>query len=359
MVKSSAAIFCDAHSITDGGGISYSLSIAESLSRHFEIVDLFFKPSMDLNLIRGLYRIGDRISLRTREESKSSRLIRILNRNLNLLPYSLVVYKTDYIPSLIFHRKLLLICDFPWEPAVTIGQRITKTLASGFITNSGFTGKVVKKIWGVDAEVVNPVVALIKSSKKSDSILSVGRLTLHGRSKYQDKMIGAFKELVDEGLKGWTLNLAGFCPEESTRQYLEEISEGYPIKVYANISREKIEALYAESKIYWHACGVGHDEKTEPSFMEHFGISVTEALGAGSVPVVVGKGGPKEIIESGVNGLHWFDFEELKSQTRKLINSPELLKNLRNNAEASSLKYSKNAFDEAVDRCLKKISLLT
>jgi glycosyltransferase involved in cell wall biosynthesis len=355
----SVAIFSDANSVKDGGGISYTLSFAESLSRHFEVVDLFFKPSMDLNLIRGLYRIGDRITLRNREESKGSRLIRVLNRNLNLLPYSLVVYKTDYIPSIIFHRKFLLMCDFPREPAITAGQKLTKRLANGFITNSEFTKKIVKKLWGVEATVVNPIVDAIKPDRKDNSILSVGRFILHGRSKQQDKMIKAFREMVDEGLEGWTLNLAGFCSDDNVRQTLERMSEGYPIKIHPNVNRQEIEALYATSKVYWHACGVDHDEESDPALMEHFGISVTEALSAGSVPVVVGKGGPKEIIEDGINGLYWFDFDELKSQTKSIIDFPTRLDTLRRNAQISSLKYSRSSFDQAVDRCLSEMGIIS
>ena len=39
--------------------------------------------------------------------------------------------------------------------------------------------------------------------------------------------------------------------------------------------------------------------------VEHFGISVVEAMAAGAVPLAVGKGGVGEIITPGENGILW------------------------------------------------------
>ncbi len=46
--------------------------------------------------------------------------------------------------------------------------------------------------------------------------------------------------------------------------------------------------LYARASIFWHAAGLGEDAEDDPNRMEHFGISIVEAMSAGAVPVVLG-----------------------------------------------------------------------
>ena len=83
-------------------------------------------------------------------------------------------------------------------------------------------------------------------------------------------------------------------------------------------------ALYAESSIYWHAGGYGEDDALEPHRLEHFGITTVEAMAAKCVPVVIGKGGQRELIRHGEDGFLWYTTADLLGYTRMLIEQVDL-----------------------------------
>jgi glycosyltransferase involved in cell wall biosynthesis len=105
------------------------------------------------------------------------------------------------------------------------------------------------------------------------------------------------------------------------------------------------------SKIFWHAKGYSHDENTEPAELEHFGITTVEAMSAGCVPVVINKGGQREIVNDGTNGFLWDTPEELIEKTISLLRDPEKCRIMSKNAGETVDRYS---FDEFT----KKLRLL-
>ncbi|MCA1602183.1 MAG: glycosyltransferase, partial [Acidobacteria bacterium] len=96
--------------------------------------------------------------------------------------------------------------------------------------------------------------------------------------------------------------------------------------------------------IFWHAAGYGEDESTRPIFVEHFGISTVEAMAAGCVPVVINKGGQREIVQHGVNGFLWDTLEELKEYTAMLMNDDKLHARMAEAARESARLYSREMF---------------
>ena len=86
--------------------------------------------------------------------------------------------------------------------------------------------------------------------------------------------------------------------------------------------------LYGRASIFWHAAGLGEDTEDDPNRMEHFGISIVEAMSAGAVPVVLGEAGPAEIVEPGRSGRHYTDLDDLVAQTVDLIADPDELARL-------------------------------
>lgn len=79
------------------------------------------------------------------------------------------------------------------------------------ICNSQFTKKVIDSEYGIDSIVIYPPVptSQIKSKRKENIILSVGRFSQLAQSKHQDVLIKAFRKLADEGFTDWKLVLAG------------------------------------------------------------------------------------------------------------------------------------------------------
>jgi glycosyltransferase involved in cell wall biosynthesis len=115
--------------------------------------------------------------------------------------------------------------------------------------------------------------------------------------------------------------------------------------LHPNIPFLDLVTLYEQSDIYWHASGF---EETDPTKMEHFGITTVEAMAAGCVPVVIKKGGQIEIVEEGVSGLFWESKEELANKTMILVEDPEKMVKLSDQAIEKSKYFSKEAFKENI-----------
>lgn len=100
---------------------------------------------------------------------------------------------------------------------------------------------------------------------------------------------------------------------------LKNLAKGLPVKILVNVSRKELIEQLSKARIYWHAMGY---ESKNPQDQEHFGISVVEAMASGCVPVVVNKGGLKEIV-GGKYGEVWESVDELVNKTLEVIkNNP-------------------------------------
>ena len=128
------------------------------------------------------------------------------------------------------------------------------------------------------------------------TILSVGRFFAGGHNKRQDVVIDAFRQVLQNGLKGYDLALAGSIhpgPERRKRYHeLRSLAEGLPCTFHPNVARDDLAALYERSAVLVHAAGYGVDPDEFPESLEHFGITPVEASSFGCIPVVYGQGGP-------------------------------------------------------------------
>jgi len=110
--------------------------------------------------------------------------------------------------------------------------------------------------------------------------------------------------------------------------------------------------FYSKASIYWHATGFGEDEENYPQKMEHFGISTVEASAAGAVPVVIGKGGQKEIVSDDKNGRLWTTKAQLYEITLNLINDKDQLVRLAENAIKNSRRFSEEVFIKEYEKII-------
>jgi glycosyltransferase involved in cell wall biosynthesis len=223
------------------------------------------------------------------------------------------------------------------------------------IYNSNFTQQIVEQTWPFTGEVVYPPVSTeeFKSLPKKKMIINVGRFFGYLRGKKQDVMIQMFKQMVDKGgAKDWSLHLAGSAGE-GDMEYVEELKKsatGYDIYIHPNIPFQDLKKLYGEGSIYWHASGFGEDD---PKKFEHFGITTVEAMAAGCIPVVINKGGQREIVESGVSGFLWDNREECLERTVELMNNGHQLNKMANSAQERSRDFSKQKFEEHIRLLIK------
>ncbi|MFC1655428.1 glycosyltransferase [Patescibacteria group bacterium] len=220
------------------------------------------------------------------------------------------------------------------------------------VANSKYTNGWLEKKWKLKADkVIYPPIDMAhkKSVKKENIILSVGRFEESG-SKKQYELAEAFSEICKKNKKianEWKLILAGGTIQKNP--YLKKIqrfvkSNSCNIEIQTNVENEDLKQLYANAKIFWHACGLNQHKKKNPHLIEHFGMSTVEAMQNGCAPIVINGGGQREIIDHKKNGFRFNSEKDLKKITLKLIKNENLLRNIQKNAKNDSKKYEKHIF---------------
>lgn len=346
---------------TFGGGEKYMMTIAEVLSPG-NTVDILLDSNLN-NL--GAEYLKDKLSRRFNLDlgrvsftaapvGKGSTAFR---RLFFLKSYDILFYLTDgsiFYPT--SKRNILHIqSPLAGQPAKSAWGKLKLKGWNLIIYNSRFTKEHSQNYWPVESEIIYPPVDAdkIKPLKKKKYILSVGRFFGYLKDKKHELLIKIFKELSESGkIPEWSLHLAGSAGE-GDRDYLEslkDLAEGMPVKFYPNLGYDDLVKLYGESSIYWHASGFS---EADPAKMEHFGISTVEAMAAGCVPVVIGKGGQKEIVEHAVSGYLWNSLDELKNFTIKLVNNEGLRTQIAKEAIKKAKIFSKENFASNILEVIK------
>jgi glycosyltransferase involved in cell wall biosynthesis len=223
---------------------------------------------------------------------------------------------------------------------------------------SEYSQSWVRHYWNRPSEILYPPVDVesFRAGRKCPQILNVGRFFAGQHNKKHQFMITVFKKMVDQGLTGWSLHLAGgTTPGEEHQAYLVDMFEqvkGYPIEIHPDITHSELSDLYSTTSIYWHASGYGENDRHDPEKFEHFGITTVEAMAAGCVPVVIAKGGQPEIVQHGKNGFLWNSLEELQGSTQRLVRDVILMQTLSQQAIKDSRKYSKGVFYQRLSELL-------
>ena len=229
-------------------------------------------------------------------------------------------------------------------------------------TISRFTQQWVQAWWQRSSTLLYPpvdVAAFAPTAPKRNWILHVGRFFAGNHNKKHLTLIAAFRELVDHGLTDWELHLAGgLNTGQLHADYLHQVriaAQGYPIMLHVDIAFAALAALYAQSTIYWHASGYGETELHAPEKFEHFGITTVEAMAAGCVPVVIGKGGQPEIVCHGQDGFLWQTLAELQGYTRQVITDTLLRQQLSHAARLRSQEFGHARFEQRLAAAIEAL----
>lgn len=383
---------------TLGGGERHSLAIAEYLSRSHHVTVL---SSADVDAGQISERLGLDVAricfqpIVSRDEQTLAAATRGYDLFINASNW-------DFFPSQARHSVMLVY--FPLKPVGQSGrlryllgrvltdsgiaaqiQPLTSRLLPGMNTrlenlippnfldcvatydsiwaNSRFTQKWIQEYWQLESDVLTPPVAVdaFHSAAKQLYILSVGRFFAGNHNKKHLAMVQTFGEMVDDGLTGWELHLVGGIAQGAEHlAYLDRVraaAEGYPITIHVDLPFDGLHDLYAAGAIYWHAAGYGEDEATTPEKFEHFGITTVEAMAAGCVPVVFGKGGQPEVVAHGTDGFLWYTGDELKRYTLDLIGDPEARQEMSLRAMAASRQFDQTRFEERLAALLQGLHL--
>ncbi len=218
-------------------------------------------------------------------------------------------------------------------------------------TNSEFTKKYIEKFWQTNIDYVHqPYVddqELQNQQKKEKIILSVGRFFCQLHSKRQDVLVDFFKSLTEldsQALKDWRLVLLGHKEDELFAQKVSDLAKNLNIEILHEADRKTLIQLYKKASLYWHASGFEIDEEENPEKVEHFGIATLEAMSAGVVPLVINKGGQKEILGESLQACLWTNKDDCLNKTLKLIKDNQEREKLGELARKRSLFFSKEKF---------------
>jgi len=194
------------------------------------------------------------------------------------------------------------------------------------------------------------------------TILTVGRFFTGGHNKRQDVVIEAFRRMVEQGMEGMELALAGSIhpsPEGRSRFHeLQSLASGLDCTFYPNISRNDLATLYERSAVLIHAAGFGVDAEEFPERLEHFGITPIEAASFGCIPVVYGEGGPREVVRVLGCDTTFSTVDECADIVSGLLKDPRGSTALSAHIRESSQVYSAEAYCNGIDESLRDLGVL-
>jgi len=331
---------------TLGGGERYALTLAEHLVAKGWQVDVFGCGS---EIKKDLM---SKFNLKLKRVNFVPNIRSLLSRLKKTREYDLFFWLSDGSIPFLFSQNNILHFQVPFHDVNGRSRlnQIKLKKIDHIVCNSKFTKKFIDREYGVNSRVIYPPIDVetFSPGKKKNLILSVGRFSQLLQAKRQDILVVSFKKLCDQGLKDWQLVLVGATGVggEDYFNQLKRKTKGYPIDLLNDIDFNSLKKLYSEAKIFWSASGYDIDERKEPERVEHFGMTIVEAMAAGCVPVVIGKGGAKEIIRSREHGFLWENEKELIKITQEMIDSPKTLNTLVKAVVKSSQKFSKKQFQQ-------------
>ncbi len=326
---------------TLGGGERYTLSFAKVLLSEGYSVDMEWKDEQILEKLEKRFGLNLK-GVDIKPDIKKGD------------GYDLCFWVSDGSIPLMHARRNILHFQVPFHDVngKSLINKMKMFRINKFVCNSKFTKDFIDKEFGVNSIVIYPPVDIekFKPKRKENIILYVGRFSKILQSKGQEVLVNTFKEMCDNGLENWKLVLAGGA-EVGVGEFvkrLKELSENLPIEIIESPSFDELRNLYGKAKIFWSASGYGRDEDKNPESMEHFGITIVEAMSAGAVPVIFNGGGHKEILSGGSSGYLWKDTNELKTFSQELISDSKQLRMFEDGAIKNAGDYSLKNFSKNI-----------
>ena len=246
----------------------------------------------------------------------------------------------------------LMICHFPERRPVT---HFFPPLYTEIWANSAYTAHHMEQRWGLNPHrLLAPPADLpteppLPPNRKRRLVLSVARFETGGTKK-QKEMLRAWARLLDSAptMRGqWSLVLAGGSTPDNP--YLDELHDLIPrlglgsgdVEIRPNVPYPELVTLYREASLFWHLCGLHQDD---PAKVEHFGMTIVEAMSHGVVPLVFNGGGQAEIVRHGVDGYTVSNTTRLQAHTLNLMTQEGHRAALSEQALIRGRSYGKDRF---------------
>jgi glycosyltransferase involved in cell wall biosynthesis len=309
---------------TKGGGESHALSFASVLQKKSQV---FLVSETDFSI----EELEDYFSI---DLSNCRKMILTNFTSETTRRFDFFINATFQSELVSFAKKSFYIVFFPQ-------RKIPKQVLNSykFLYMNKYTRDWGLKYWGKHHcwDIIRPLGMLDHSLKKNSVfdkqkiLLSVGRFFTGAHSKRQDLIAKAFSELSKkhpELMKHWKLVLVGSLDEENDAhvQYHKNIKitlQEFDHVIEINASRSSLRKWYDRSYGYIHASGLEVDIKAHPEKIEHFGITLFEAMSEGCNPAVFKAGGPHETLQDLGIGVSFGDENELGMSILKMVKSYE------------------------------------
>lgn len=349
-----------------GGGEKYILDVATALARkHMVSIAVPQQHAGDASIVKKyekfLNRSLDNVSFVPSPLGSTANFIQKL---LWTRQFDVMYYLTDGSLFISLAKKNILHIQFPLklDKSSALEQfKLKKWQIKN--TNSEFTKRVVESTWPtkidlvhnplVDVDEINNATALVRKEK---IILSVGRFFRQLHSKRQDVLIDMFRQLIDkypQETSGWKLVFIGSVEDEKYLSEIKRKKRNLPIEFYHDLDRKQLLQWYGKSSIYWHAAGFGVDQEESPEKVEHFGISTAEAMAAGCVPIVHGKGGQLEVVGDKLSNLLWLKERECLEKTKRVISDQGFMKKYQGLAKQEVKIFNRDTFEKKLFNMIK------
>ena len=269
--------------------------------------------------------------------------------------YDVLFYLTDGSLFMSLADKSILHVQVPLILDKTKWQEKLKLKSWNIIcTNSDFTKQVIEPAWPVNVNLAHHPMVQVKQisqgtdlNKKEKIILHVGRFFKQLHSKRQDILVDIFRRLRKKHsrlAKNWKLVLIGSFEDAEYVQEVRDKIKSLPIEIIHDIDRAELIKWYQRASIYWHATGYRVNDQKEPQKVEHFGISTVEAMAAGCVPIVIGKGGQLEVVGPDLEKWTWLTKRDCVKKTAKVLRKPELMEHLQRKAQQEAVRFGPEPF---------------
>lgn len=326
-----------------GGGERYASAIARLLLDSGYQVDVWWKTNLSAQILDRFDINLSQVNFIDYSPTKASFSTRLVTSS----KYDFVFWVSDGSIPLSLAKKTLIHYQIPFNGRLPGSlSNIVKAHLYLAVCNSYFTKKIIDKTYSLNSQVIYPPVdvASFTPLKKTNTIVSIARFSTLLHAKRQDTLIEAFSRICKD-LPDWEFVLAGGAIDPEYVNALKKQAKNLSIRIVTNPSLPQIKSLLGQAKIFWSATGFDVDTARHPEKVEHFGITVVEAMAAGVVPIVTNAGGHQETVLNGQTGFLWTNLDELMTYTLQLVKDNKRLELIGKQASVRSKLFSTEIFN--------------
>lgn len=321
-----------------GGGEKYMATIAKVLLEWGWAVDISWPHDISAIILKGFGL----------DLAECNFVDRFSTRN-----YTAVFWNSDGSLPSSFAKHTFINMQYPHHDVSGHNfKNFVKSRFYTFLANSEFTKSVIDREYWIKSKVLYPPIRTqdFIPGPKFKQILYVGRFSNLTQSKGHETLIKSFADIYKQ-IPDWKLILAGNTNVGTSNENLnklKDLASGLPVEFIINPDVNDLKMIYSKASIFWSASGSGENELSKPEKVEHFGMTVVEAMSAGVVPVISNLGGHKEIISSADQGCLWNTSDDLCKITLDLISNPKKIIYMSKFSQNRSKIFSEEKFRETL-----------